>query len=160
MREGPCARGSRTDCGPPPAGTTNPVYAYDHNTGCTAVTGGAFVPNGVWPAAFDNTYLYGDFVCGKIIRLTPAGGGGFTAADFVTGLGTNSITTLKFGPYGSTQAAYYLNYLNGGEVRRIAFTGTANRAPTAVATANKTSGPTPLAVGFDGAGAAIPTAMH
>ncbi len=125
---------------------TNPVYAYDHNTGCTAVTGGAFVPNGVWPAAFDNTYLYGDFVCGKIIRLTPAAGGGFTAADFVTGLGTNSITTLKFGPYGSTQAAYYLNYLNGGEVRRIAFTGTANRAPTAVATANKTSGPTPLAV--------------
>ncbi len=156
VREGPCARGSRTDCGPPPAGMTNPVYAYDHNTGCTAVTGGAFVPNGVWPAAFDNTYLYGDFVCGKIIRLTPAAGGGFTAADFVTGLGTNSITTLKFGPYGSTQAAYYLNYLNGGEVRRIAFTGTANRAPTAVATANKTSGPTPLAVTFDGRGSTDP----
>ena len=156
VREGFCARGSRTDCGPPPAGMTNPVYAYDHNTGCTAVIGGAFVPNGVWPTAFDNTYLYGDFVCGKIIRLTPAPGGGFTASDFVTGLGTNSITTLKFGPYGSTQAAYYLNYLNGGEVRRISFTGTANRAPTAVATANKTSGPLPLAVTFDGRGSSDP----
>jgi glucose/arabinose dehydrogenase len=156
VREGPCARGSRTDCGPPPAGMTNPVYAYDHNTGCTSVTGGAFVPNGIWPAAFDNTYLYGDFVCGKIIRLTPATGGGFTASDFVTGVGTNSITTLKFGPYGSTQAAYYLNYLNGGEVRRIAFTGSANRSPTAVATADKTSGPLPLAVNFDGRASSDP----
>jgi PKD repeat protein len=150
VREGPCARGSRTDCGPPPPGMTNPVYAYDHNTGCTAVTGGAFVPNGIWPAAFDHTYLYGDFVCGKIIRLTPDGAGGFTASDFVTGLGTNSITTLAFGPYGSTQAAYYLNYLNGGEVRRIAFVGSANRAPTASMSADPTSGPAPLAVSFDG----------
>jgi glucose/arabinose dehydrogenase len=149
VREGFCARGSRTDCGPPPAGMTNPVYAYDHNTGCTAVIGGAFVPNGVWPSAFDDTYLYGDFVCGKIIRLTP-GGGGFTASDFVTGLGTNSITTLKFGPYGSTQAAYYLNYLNGGEVRRIAYVGAANRSPTAVMSASPTSGPAPLTVTFDG----------
>jgi glucose/arabinose dehydrogenase/PKD repeat protein len=156
VREGSCARGSRTDCGAPPAGMTNPVYAYDHDTGCTAVTGGAFVPNAVWPAAYDNTYLYGDFVCGKIIRLTPAVGGGFTANDFVTGLGTNSITTLKFGPYGSTQAAYYLNYLNGGEVRRIAFTGTANRSPTAVATSDTTSGPLPLTVNFDGRGSSDP----
>jgi hypothetical protein len=129
---------------------TNPVYAYDHNTGCTAVTGGAFVPNGVWPAAFDETYLYGDFVCGKIIRLTPAAGGSFTASDFVTGLGTNSITTLKFGPYGSTQAAYYLNYLNGGEVRRIAYVGSSNRSPTASMTATPASGPAPLQVSFDG----------
>jgi glucose/arabinose dehydrogenase len=156
VREGPCARGSRTDCGPPPAGMTNPIYAYDHNTGCTAVTGGTFVPNGVWPTAFDDTYLYGDFVCGKIIRLTPAIGGGFTASDFVTGLGTNSITTLKFGPYGSTQAAYYLNYLNGGEVRRIAYVGSANRAPTAKMTATPTSGPAPLAVSFDGRGSTDP----
>ena len=156
VREGFCARGSRTDCGPPPAGMTNPAYAYDHNTGCTAVIGGAFVPTGVWPAAFDGTYLYGDFVCGKIIRLTPAPGGGFTASDFVTGLGTNSITTLKFGPYGSTQAAYYLDYLNGGEVRRIAFTGTANRSPTAEATATPASGPAPLSVTLDGSGSTDP----
>jgi glucose/arabinose dehydrogenase len=156
VREGFCARGSRTDCGPPPAGMTNPVYAYDHNTGCTSVIGGAFVPNGIWPAAFDNTYLYGDFVCGKIIRLTPAAGGGFTASDFVTGLGTNSVTTVKFGPYGSTQAAYYLNYLNGGEVRRIAYVGSSNRAPNAVMQATPTSGPAPLRVSFDGRGSTDP----
>lgn len=156
VREGHCARGSTTDCGPPPAGMTNPVYDYPHSSGCTGITAGAFVPNGVWPAAFDNTYLYGDFVCGKIIRLTPASGGGFTASDFATGLQTNSITNMIFGPYGSTQALYYMNYLNGGEVRRIAFTGTANRAPTAVAAANPTSGPAPLDVSFSSTGSSDP----
>ena len=123
VREGPCVTGSRMNCGPPPAGMTNPIYSYDHNTGCTSITGGAFVPNGIWPAAFDHAYLYGDFVCGKIFRLTPNGSGGFTQHAFVTNIGLHSITTLKFGPYGSTQAAYYLNYLNGGEVRRIVYTG-------------------------------------
>ena len=99
------------------------IMAVSTKPGCTSVTGGAFVPNGIWPAAFDHTYLYGDFICGKIFRLTPNGSGGFTQSEFVTGLGTSSITTLKFGPFGSTQAAYYLNYLNGGEVRRIVYTG-------------------------------------
>jgi glucose/arabinose dehydrogenase/PKD repeat protein len=156
IREGHCLRNSSTDCPPPPAGLTDPIYDYNHSTGCTSITGGAFVPNGIWPAAFDNTYLYGDFVCGKIIRLTPQQTGGFTASDFVTGLGTSSITSMQFGPYGSTQALYYMNFLNGGEVRRIAFIGTANRAPTAVASANPTSGPAPLTVSFDGSGSTDP----
>ena len=156
VREGPCARGSTTNCGAPPAGMTNPIYAYPHSSGCTAITAGAFVPNGVWPSEYDGTYLYGDFVCGKIIRLTPTPDGGFTATDFVTGLNTNSITNMGFGPYGATQALYYMNYLNGGELRRIAYTGTANRAPTAVASANPTSGPAPLTVNFNGSASSDP----
>jgi glucose/arabinose dehydrogenase len=156
IREGHCRTGSSTDCGAPPAGLTNPVYDYHHSTGCTAITAGAFVPNGVWPPDYNNTYLYGDFVCGKIIRLTPAPGGGFTGTDFATGLGTNSITGMIFGPHGSTQALYYMNRLNGGEVHRIAFTGAANRAPTASADANPTSGPTPLDVTFDGSRSSDP----
>ena len=156
VREGHCARGSSTDCGPPPAGMTNPVYDYNHSTGCTSITGAAFVPNGIWPSAFDGTYLYGDFVCGKIIRLTPAAQGGFTPTDFITGLGTNSVTTMKFGPYGTSQALYYMNYLGGGEVHRVRFTGSANRAPTAVATADVTSGPVPLTVHFNGTGSTDP----
>jgi glucose/arabinose dehydrogenase len=156
IREGHCVRGSSTNCPPPPVGLTDPIYDYNHSTGCTSATGAAFVPNGIWPAEFDNTYLYGDFVCGKIIRLTPQQSGGFTATDFVTGLGTNSVTSMSFGPYGSTQALYYLDYLNGGEVRRVAFTGTVNRAPTALASANPTSGPLPLTVNFDGTGSSDP----
>ena len=51
VREGPCANGSETDCGPQPAGMTNPAYAYSHDeSSCHAITGGAFVPNGIWPS--------------------------------------------------------------------------------------------------------------
>ena len=64
--------------------------------------------------------------------------------------------TFVQSPYGSTQAAYYLEYLNGGEVRRIAFTGTANRSPTAEATATPASGPAPLSVTLDGSGSTDP----
>jgi len=157
VREGHCAVRSSTDCGPPPAGMTNPIYDYNHNTGCSAITAGAFVPKGVWPAEYDGTYLYGDYVCGKIVRLTPAAGGGFTAKDFVTGLGSSSVTGMVFGPHGSTQALYYLNHLSGGMVRRIAYTGTlANRPPNAVAVADRTSGQLPLAVNFDGSGSTDP----
>ena len=74
VREGPCANGSLTNCGPPPAGMTNPIYSYSHpESGCAAITGGAFVPDGIWPASYDDTYLYGDYTCGKIFVLTPNG---------------------------------------------------------------------------------------
>ena len=50
-----------------------------HATGCTAITAGAFVPAGSGPASTTARYLFGDLVCGKIFRLEPDGGGGFTA---------------------------------------------------------------------------------
>jgi glucose/arabinose dehydrogenase/PKD repeat protein len=157
LREGHCKTGSSTDCPAPPSGMTDPVYDYNHSTGCTAITAGAFAPNGVWPAVYDNTYLYGDFVCGKIIRLTPKTGGGFTASDFATGMGNSSTVGMSFGPFGTTQALYYANRLNGGELRRIVFTGTGvNRAPTARASADKTFGPLPLTVTFDGSASSDP----
>src|SRR5438105_5325164 len=82
-REGPCVKDSDVDCGPPPPGVTNPIYWYHHeppNGG--AITGGAFVPNGVWPAAYDGAYLFAEYVFGKIEQLVPQPGGGFTAVDF------------------------------------------------------------------------------
>jgi len=78
---------------------TPPIHEYSHNTGCSSITGAAFVPNGVWPTAYDNSYLYGDYVCGKIFELTPDGAGGFTRTEFVTGLGENSAVAMTFGPY-------------------------------------------------------------
>jgi glucose/arabinose dehydrogenase len=118
VREGHCAIGSTTNCGPPPAGMTNPIFDYGRTDGCRTITGGAFVPNGVWPAAFDGKYLFADFACGKIFRLDPSGGG-FTRTDFATGLGSNSVVHLAFGPWRTTQALYYLTYAGGGQIRRI-----------------------------------------
>ena len=37
---------------------TPPIHEYGHDTGCSAITGATFVPNGVWPAAYDGSYLY------------------------------------------------------------------------------------------------------
>src|SRR4051812_780896 len=70
LREGPCARDSVTDCG----ATTfeNPVYAYTHADGCASITGGAFVPVGLWPGPWSGSYLFSDYVCGGIYRMAPA----------------------------------------------------------------------------------------
>ena len=137
---------------------TNPIFAYDHSAGCTAITGGAFVPAGIWPREYDGSYLYQDLVCGKIFRLVPAGGGAYTAADFVTGI-TSYPISMTFGPYGSTQALYYIAWNDGDtndQIRRLVYTGLANRAPVARATADPDYGPTPLDVDFDGSTSSDP----
>ena len=125
VREGHCANGSTTDCGASPAGMANPIYDYNHSSGCRSITGGAFVPAGVWPTGYDGAYLFGDFVCGKIFMLTPTAGGGFTRAEFATGLGASSAVAMTFGPDGASQALFYTTYAGGGQVRRIAYTGSA-----------------------------------
>jgi PKD repeat protein len=153
------ARPGSVDCSAAPY--TPPIHEYNHDTGCSSITGAAFIPNGVWPAGYDNSYLYGDYVCGKIFKLTPNGAGGFTRTEFVTGLGESSAVAMTFGPHQGSQALYYTTYGGNrggtsGEVRRIAYTGDANRAPSAVAAANRTSGTLPLAVDFDGTGSSDP----
>jgi glucose/arabinose dehydrogenase/PKD repeat protein len=153
VREGHCATNSTTDCGPPPAGATNPIFDYPHSGGCTAITGGAFVPNGLWPSAYDSRYLFGDYGCAKIrsLRLT---GLGWAGQDFGTDLG--AVVDLRFGPWGTTQALYYITWTSGteGQVRRVAYTG--NRSPAAVAKASPTAGGVPLGVFFDASASTDP----
>jgi glucose/arabinose dehydrogenase len=139
VREGHCATGSTTNCGAPPAGMTNPIFDYGRSTNCASITGGAFVPNGLWPASFNGAYLYSDFVCGRIFVLTPNGSGGFTSSDFATGLGSNSAVDLVFGPNGGSQALYYTTFAGGGQVRRIMFTG--SMSPTNTPTRTSTPAP-------------------
>ena len=162
IREGHCANGSTTNCGTPPAGLTNPIFDYQHGTCAVgnirgnSITGGAFVPVGVWSAQYDNSYLVGEYVCGKIFNLTPDGNGGYTASEFTTGLGSSSAVSMIFGPYQMTKALYYTTYAGGGQVRRIRYTGIANRAPVASATANPTDGNAPLNVSFDASASTDP----
>ncbi len=162
IREGHCANGSTTNCGTPPPGLTNPIFDYQHGTCAVgnirgnSITGGAFVPAGVWSAQYDQSYLFGEYVCGKIFRITPNGSGGYTASEFTTGLGAGAPVTMIFGPYQNTQALYYTSYTGGGQIRRIRFTGTANRNPTASATANPTTGNAPLNVNFDASASSDP----
>ena len=147
VREGHCANGSTTNCGAPPAGMTNPIFDYSHADGCGSITGGAFVPSGAWPLEYEGTYLFSDYVCGSIFRLTRTSTGGYTRTTFASGLGASSAVAMIFGPFGGTQALYYTSYVAGGQVRRIASTG--NRAPQAQAAASPRTGAVPLSVRFD-----------
>jgi glucose/arabinose dehydrogenase len=119
IREGHCAEGSTTDCGPPPTGLTNPIFDYSHGGGCDAITGGAFVPDGVWTAPYHSGYFYADYICDKIFLLSPDGLGGYTSSPFATGLAPGGPVTLSFGRHGAATSLYYTTYANGGEVHVI-----------------------------------------
>ena len=67
IREGYCIVDSSNGCTTQPAGLTPPIHAYGRSTGCAAVTGGAFVPNGVWPG-YDNVYLLPITRAGRFLR--------------------------------------------------------------------------------------------
>jgi glucose/arabinose dehydrogenase/PKD repeat protein len=154
VREGHCANGSTTTCGAPPAGMTSPLFDYTHAGGCTSITGGAFVPRGVWPAEFDGAYLFSDYTCGRIFHLQHNTDGSYTRSTFASGLGAGSAITLIFGPWEATQALYYTTYAGGGQVRRIA--ASHNRAPVAALTASPRSGPLPLSVRLDASASSDP----
>jgi glucose/arabinose dehydrogenase len=154
VREGHCANGSTTNCGTPPAGMTNPIFDYGRSDGCASITGGAFVPNGAWPAAYQGTYMFSDYVCGTIFRLTRQSNGTYTRTSFATALGGSSAVAMIFGPHNGSQALYYTTYAGGGQVRRIATTG--NRSPLAVINASPRSGNVPLTVTFDGTDSSDP----
>ncbi len=119
-REGHCAEGSLVDCGAPPAGLTNPIFDYPHDAaGCDAITGGAFVPDGLWGSAYDTGYLYGDYICNRMFLLLPDGSGGWVSSSFASGLGTGGPIAMTFAPYAGHTALYYTTYANGGEVHVI-----------------------------------------
>jgi len=160
-REGAHTNSTTGKCSPTPPGLVDPVFEYGHTdpnpifSGCGAITGGAFVPAGSWPVTYDGSYLFGDINCGRIFRRTPGGVVSQFAGD---GGSVGQVVNLGFGPFNGSQALYYLTYSGGGQVRRIAFTGAANRAPLATAIGHPTTGPAPLLVNFDATGSADPDA--
>lgn len=151
-REGKHPNQTGAKCAPTPPNMIDPIYEYDHSE-CASITGGAFVPDGVWPAEYQGAYLFADYVCGTIFVLRGQASQ-YVADSFATNL--SGPTSLTFGPYGGGQALYYTSYEGGGQVRRIVSTASANRSPTAAIAASPTYGAAPLTVGFDAAGSGDP----
>lgn len=114
---------------------TPPVHEYDRSAGCSSITGGAFVPDGVWPAAYDGAYLFGDFVCGGIFSLDTTTR---NKTSFASGLGGGGPVDMTFGPYRGGQALFYTTYAGGGQVRSIFYNAD---YPTASLKPNQTFGP-------------------
>ena len=109
-REGACDTGSETSCPPTPAGFTDPLTSYAHRSGCTFITAGAFVPNGVWPAQYDNSYLFADGGCGKVFQRTGAGSVDY-ANPFATTTGV--IVDMAFVTQGPDPTLYYVTNASG-----------------------------------------------
>ena len=104
---------------------TNPIFAYNHDTGCATITGGAFVPKGVWPAAYDDDYIYADFACGKMWRLSPNGTGGYTQTLFGSNFPQYGVNGLTFGAFQDKDALYYWYWgeTPALELHRIVYNG-------------------------------------
>lgn len=123
-REAGCATGSTTNCPVPAAGLTDPITAYAHDGVCEYITAGAFVPNGIWPAEYDGSYLFADGGCGKMWRRTVAGTVDY-ANPFAQTVG--GIVDMEFIAQGADPALYYVAY-GSNQVRKITYD-----APPAVA---------------------------
>ena len=116
-REGPCYRMSNTDCEPQTI-YTDPIYWYEHvNRTDAALTGGAFVPNGIWPDHYDGKYLIADYVFRTISLLeedetmlcrdcTPPLPG-FSKSLFRNLTDIGQPLQMTFGPYKDSLALYY-----------------------------------------------------
>jgi hypothetical protein len=134
----PCREGAHPalttgKCSPAPPNMIDPVYEFPHGNipgtttvNCGSITGGAWVPAGAWPASYDGAYLFADFNCGAIPKVTalPAA----TASDFAAGLG--GVVELLFGPSATGTSLYYTTYAGGGQVRRIDYAVTLPPAAT------------------------------
>ena len=158
VREGPCATGSTTNCGAPPAGLTNPIYDYGHGDRLRARS----------PAARSCPTASGRPLRRRLpvrrLRLRqdlppdPAGGGGFTRTEFVTGLGGSSAVHLAFGPVARTRRRSTTRPTPAAARCAGSLHRRRNRPPTAAMTA------TPhlrrrrrSTVAFDGGGSSDPT---
>jgi glucose/arabinose dehydrogenase/PKD repeat protein len=155
--EGTLLNNDNGPCDPLPQNTTEPVFEYRRDqvppgqlaefVGCASITAGAFVPNGVWPTAFDGAYLFADYVCGKVFSLSSTGAPGFFGT-------TGPIVYMRFGPDGNSQALYYADY--NGAIRRVRYVAAANRSPEASFAVNNSFGNAPLTVQFNASASSDP----
>jgi glucose/arabinose dehydrogenase len=141
-REGSVSNSTTGKCSPTPPMLVEPYFDYGRtaNSGglgigsCASITGGAVVPNGIWPAPWAGEYLFADYACGGIFAIdatTAPGAGSSTvqATTFAAGLGSSSASSLRFGPDGSGYALYYTTYAGGGQVRKITYIASGNSPP-------------------------------
>jgi glucose/arabinose dehydrogenase/PKD repeat protein len=144
------------------ADASGPYYAYRHSIrvvpgdrcptsliGGSVISGAAFYPTsgGPFPAAFDGALFFADYArnCIWAMRAGPNGLPDSSQIEtFASSL--SGPVDLKIGPDG---AVYYVGF-DDNLVHRITV------GPSAVVTAQPTSGPAPLHVHFDGSGSSDP----
>ncbi len=129
----------------------DPIFSYDHSLGSAAIVGNVFYQGSNFPAEYSGNFFFFDHSRGHLGRIVLDSHNQVVSVTYpwiqtaATGLLYGPVD-LELGPDG---ALYYCTYAPGA-MRRIFYTGTANRNPTAVAMATPTAGYAPLAVSFNG----------
>ena len=144
-------------------GQTAPYYVYNHSasvaagdgcpTGGSSIAGIAFETTSNYPAAYDGALFFADSSRGCIWAMQRGTNGlpnPATIVPFVTGV--NAPVQVLTGPGGDL---YYVA-LGAGQLRRVSYPTSVDQPPTAVASANPTSGNAPLTVQFTGSGSTDP----
>ena len=153
--EGPCS----TPC-------TSPLYSYAHNGTNAAITGGFVYRGSQFPSSMRGNYFFADYARHWIKRMVlDANGNVVSVNNFEPASGNpaesaGDVVYLTEGPDG---ALYYVDLgysdVSGtfgvSKIRRISYQQS-NQAPVALASADPTSGPAPLAVAFSSAGSIDP----
>jgi glucose/arabinose dehydrogenase len=145
-----------------PGTVTAPYFSYQHDrdvapedpcpTGSSSISGLAFYEGGPYPAGYDGALFVADYSRDCIWAMR-AGAGGLPDPSQVEPFvpGAANPVDLQIGPSGDL---FYVDF-TGGTVRRIRFLS-GNQAPTAVASADPTTGSAPLTVQFDGTASSDP----
>jgi glucose/arabinose dehydrogenase/chitodextrinase len=146
---------------------TAPAYYYPHTGGRDAAITGGFVYHGTqFPSSYQGSYFFGDYTQNWIRRLTFDANGNVSGVfNFEPANGAldgpyGDIVYLTEGPEG---ALYYVDLgfseLSGtygvSKIRRISYISS-DLPPVVSASANPTTGPTPLTVNFSSAGSSDP----
>jgi hypothetical protein len=76
----------------------------------------------VWPAEWNDHYLFADYICGQIFDLVSMGGGRYSIQPFESAAAYGPVA-LAFGPDGASQSLYYTTNASGGQLRVIRYTG-------------------------------------
>ena len=160
VREGPCVERLADQLRPAARRDDEPDLRLQPSprSGCAAITGGAFVPNGVWPPPTTAPISTATTSAARSSSSSPNGSGGFTRTEFATGVG--AVVNMTFGP-SAARAGALLHELLGrrrgaaDRADRRRPTGLRRRSHDGVAHARA---PVPLAVSFDGSASSDPDA--
>ncbi|MEW2357646.1 PQQ-dependent sugar dehydrogenase [Spirillospora sp. NPDC029432] len=135
---------------------TAPRYTYKHSdlivpgedcdTGSSSISGLAFYAGSTYPAQYRNGLFFTDYAR-DCVWVMKAGADGLPDSGRIETFATNAggIVELQQGPGGDVFGVDVLN----GRVVRYTYNGV-NNPPVAAIKSDVTSGPTPLAVAFDG----------
>ncbi|MGD8375397.1 MAG: DUF2341 domain-containing protein, partial [Acidobacteriota bacterium] len=145
---------------------TAPFLAYPHSstvapgtapiqcskTGSSSIAGLAFQEGNAYPAAYAGALFFGDYSRDCLWVMFPDGSG-LPDPSTVTGFidAAANPVDVEMGPDG---LIYYVD-LDGGRVLRVNYFST-NEPPVAVIEADRTDGPLPLDVQFDGSSSSDP----